>query len=234
MNLPEPGQLTSLADEIRVEVAAAEADWQSAVKHAITAGEKLTEAKALVNHGEWLPWLEANFDGSERTARNYMRLASNRQRVADLPTVRDALATLAPPPKLHSKWTWPLSPTREHRVLLAPTEDFPYRVMPAMTDTEYQGLKESIQRFGLLCPIVKDQNGFIIDGHHRARAIEELRAGGIKLDHRTDYVKTCDAEDWVNISLALNLLREHYTEDEKASLDLKIAGCLVEKPKRED
>jgi hypothetical protein len=54
-----------------------------------------------VRHGEWLAWLEANFSGSERTARNYMRLAENRQQVADsrqqvadLSTVREAVAAL--------------------------------------------------------------------------------------------------------------------------------------------
>ncbi|MGO9885407.1 MAG: DUF3102 domain-containing protein [Solirubrobacteraceae bacterium] len=93
----EPRRLETLADEIRAEVDAAEAGWQSAVGHAITAGEKLTEAKQLVKHGEWLPWLEANFPLSERTARNYMRLAAKSATVADLPSVRDALAMLAPP-----------------------------------------------------------------------------------------------------------------------------------------
>ena len=93
----EPRRLVALADEIRTEVSAAEADFQSAVQHGIKAGEKLIEAKDLVKHGEWLPWLEANFDGSERTARNYMALARNRQRVADLPSIREAVALLTEP-----------------------------------------------------------------------------------------------------------------------------------------
>ena len=91
-----PRRLAVLADEIGQEVRQAESAWQDAVTHAINAGEKLIEAKGLVGHGEWLPWLKTSFTGSERTARNYMRLASNRQRVADLPTVREALSLLAP------------------------------------------------------------------------------------------------------------------------------------------
>ncbi len=86
--------LDDLAGEIRREVELSEQHWQSAVAHAIRAGELLTEAKSRVQHGEWLPWIEANFPGSDRTARNYMRLAANRQRVADLPTVREAVAAL--------------------------------------------------------------------------------------------------------------------------------------------
>jgi Protein of unknown function (DUF3102) len=56
----------------------------SALEHAIRAGEALRAAKAQVEHGGWLPWLEENFDGSERTAQLYMQVAANPQRVADL------------------------------------------------------------------------------------------------------------------------------------------------------
>jgi hypothetical protein len=89
--------LDRLAVEIRTEVDAAEADFQSAVQHAIRAGELLIDAKAQVKHGGWLPWLEANFPLSERTARNYMRMAEKSATVADLPTIREAVALLTVP-----------------------------------------------------------------------------------------------------------------------------------------
>ena len=38
-------------------------------------GELLLEQKRHVLHGEWLDWLERNFEGSGRTARAYMRIA---------------------------------------------------------------------------------------------------------------------------------------------------------------
>jgi hypothetical protein len=60
------------------------------------AGEKLTEAKRLVKHGQWMPWLRSNFPGTHRTATNYMRLAANEKHVSDCRTVREALAALAP------------------------------------------------------------------------------------------------------------------------------------------
>jgi hypothetical protein len=47
------------------------------------AGNALNSAKAQCKHGEWLPWLEANFDGSVRNAENYMRIAKT-QTSADL------------------------------------------------------------------------------------------------------------------------------------------------------
>lgn len=90
-------ELVSLAVEIREEHEACEHDAQSAVERAIRCGEMLSEAKEKAGHGNWLPWLEANFPSSERTARGYMAMAANRQRVADIGSVREALAELAEP-----------------------------------------------------------------------------------------------------------------------------------------
>ena len=54
------------------------------------------QSEAELGHGNFLPWLKENFAGSERTAQNYMRLASNPQRVADLgcDSIRDAIEAL--------------------------------------------------------------------------------------------------------------------------------------------
>lgn len=43
--------------EIGTEVRLAEEAWRDAVGHALRAGEKLIEAKSLLRHGGWLPWL---------------------------------------------------------------------------------------------------------------------------------------------------------------------------------
>jgi hypothetical protein len=91
----EHRRLDELAGEIATEVRLAEEAWRGAVGHAIAAGEKLIEAKRLVPHGGWLSWLEANCPLGEREAQNYMRLARNPQRVADLSSVRQAVALLA-------------------------------------------------------------------------------------------------------------------------------------------
>jgi DUF3102 family protein len=99
MSAIEKTPLARLAIDIRTEVEAAEADFQSAVGHAIRAGELLTEAKRQVQHGEWLPWLAEKFPGSTRTAQGYMRLAENAEdarRVAHL-GIKGALKQLAVP-----------------------------------------------------------------------------------------------------------------------------------------
>ena len=64
-------------------------------------GRCLIEAKELLEHGEWLPWLNERVEFSERTARNFMRLArewTNRQTLADLGASK-ALMLLALPPE---------------------------------------------------------------------------------------------------------------------------------------
>jgi hypothetical protein len=55
------------------------------------------QAKSRVPHGAWLPWVEANCPLSERQAQDYMRLARNPRRVADLPSIREAVALLTEP-----------------------------------------------------------------------------------------------------------------------------------------
>jgi hypothetical protein len=69
--------LDALAAEIRSEVHFAERRFMESVEHAIRAGELLLEAKAQLSHGEWLPWLTANFESGVRSAQGYMRLAKN-------------------------------------------------------------------------------------------------------------------------------------------------------------
>ena len=94
--------MRALASQICIEHSAALAAATSATEHAIRCGDLLIEAKAGLEHGQWLPWLKENCPFSERTAQAYMRLAQKvsefdeqeAQRVADLP-VRDAVKAIA-------------------------------------------------------------------------------------------------------------------------------------------
>jgi hypothetical protein len=89
----EAATLDALGDVLRREWEAFDDAVQNAVSHAIRVGEVLIEAKSRARHGEWLPWLEANFPGSPRSAQGYMQLAANSEdarRVAHL-GVRGAL-----------------------------------------------------------------------------------------------------------------------------------------------
>ena len=62
-------------------------------------GRRLLEAKGMLPHGEWLPWLNERVEFSERTAQKFMRLAqkwSNPSALADLGATK-ALMLLALP-----------------------------------------------------------------------------------------------------------------------------------------
>ena len=81
-------------------------------------GQRLIEAKSLLAHGEWLPWLTEQVEFSERSAQNFMRLArewSNPQTLADLGAAK-ALVLLALP-----------EPEREAFLAEVPAEDMSVR-----------------------------------------------------------------------------------------------------------
>ena len=65
-------------------------------------GKGLLEAKGMLSHGEWLPWLNEQIGYSERLAQRFMRLAreytSNPTALSDLGATK-ALALLALPPE---------------------------------------------------------------------------------------------------------------------------------------
>lgn len=94
----EGGQLAGVRDidTITGEIQEAQRIGGEAI---ITIGQRLIEAKAMLKHGEWLPWLAEKVGYSERTAQGFMQLArtySNPQLVADL-GMRKALQLLALP-----------------------------------------------------------------------------------------------------------------------------------------
>ena len=70
--------LLELAARIRAEHEAIHGMLHATVDRAMAAGDLLLEAKVLVKHGEWLPWLKERCEISERTAELYMRCAKHR------------------------------------------------------------------------------------------------------------------------------------------------------------
>lgn len=103
-------RLPILASEIKLAHRAAREAAQTSLERAIEAGERLIEAKGLVKHGGWLPWLKEVCDLSERSAQVYMRLARHKDvaktksaAAADL-TIRAAVKELTEP-----KWPNKLS-----------------------------------------------------------------------------------------------------------------------------
>jgi hypothetical protein len=81
-------RLKALIDGINDEHGKCKLAYRSAMGHAINAGGMLNEAKDLVEHGQWLPWVKANCQFDKRTAQLYMKIA---RYVTLMPHLKDAV-----------------------------------------------------------------------------------------------------------------------------------------------
>jgi hypothetical protein len=75
----------------------------------------------------------------------------------------------------------------------------PFQEMPALDPATEAALRASIERFGVLVPVVRDQHGRTIDGHHRARIADELGVA-----YPSDTVQV-DDDDQARESVALGI-----------------------------
>lgn len=74
-----------------------------------------------------------------------------------------------------------------------------HQLFPSLDVATEQALRESIRRFGVLVPVVRDQHGQVIDGHHRSRIAGEE---GVKF--RVDVVNCADDREAKEIAATLN------------------------------
>jgi ParB-like chromosome segregation protein Spo0J len=88
-----------------------------------------------------------------------------------------------------------------------------FEIMPPLTVEEEADLEKSIAENGVLTPIVVDEHGNIIDGHHRQRIADRL---GVFCPRRTVRGKT-NAET-IAMALTLNVDRRHLTRDQRREL----------------
>ena len=79
--IPPKDPLAELAIRVKALHAAVIDNGKNVVRKGIDAGLALIEAKKLVGHGQWLPWLRDNCGVSERRAQHYMKLAANRTKI---------------------------------------------------------------------------------------------------------------------------------------------------------
>lgn len=77
---------------------------------------------------------------------------------------------------------------------------------PAIEDA----LRASIRRFGVIVPVVKDQHGRIVDGHHRSRI-----AGELGVDFAVQQVTVASEDEAREIARTLNSDRRHLTEEQR-------------------
>ena len=53
-------------------------------------------------------------------------------------------------------------------------EKVKYQLLPPLSQDEYESLKEDVAKMGVLVPIEFDEEGEVLDGHHRIQACREL------------------------------------------------------------
>lgn len=94
-----------------------------------------------------------------------------------------------------------------------------YQVMPDLTPVEYEILKASIEEHGVLVPVEVDEHGELLDGHHRVRAWQELRAEGLNI---ADYPRLIRGgwteEQKRNHARRLNVVRRHLSKEQRDQL----------------
>jgi ParB-like chromosome segregation protein Spo0J len=94
-----------------------------------------------------------------------------------------------------------------------------WQLLPELSAEEFAALKADIAAFGLRVPIVIDaSSGLIVDGHHRQRALEELRAEGVKVADYRDVRAFADDEDRLAYVLGANLFRRHLDRKQRGEL----------------
>lgn len=92
---------------------------------------------------------------------------------------------------------------------------------PLPRDIE-DALRASIQRFGVLVPVVKDQDGRILDGHHRSRLAEE-----IGVEYRVDVRRVADEVEAREVARTLNADRRHLTAEQRKEVVAVLAAETV-------
>ena len=88
-----------------------------------------------------------------------------------------------------------------------------FQTMPPLSPDEYASLEQSIIEHGILVPVLVDENGTVIDGHHRQKiAVEndlrcpvEVRGGLSEADKRT-------------LSISLNVDRRQLTREQRRAI----------------
>lgn len=102
-----------------------------------------------------------------------------------------------------------------------------YQVMPDLSPDDYAELKTDIQKRGVMVPVEYDEQGNILDGHHRIRICNEL---GIKDWPRVVRVGMTEEQKREH-ARKLNMARRHLTRDQRQEL---IRQQLKDTPEKSD
>lgn len=91
-----------------------------------------------------------------------------------------------------------------------------YQLLPPLSDEEYAALRDDIAGAGVRVPIDVDEDGNILDGHHRKQIADEL---GKECPERI--VRGLPEFAKVDYALTVNLTRRHLTREQRRDLVTK-------------
>ena len=101
-------------------------------------------------------------------------------------------------------------------------------LVPQLSAEEYESLKQSIKENGLYVPIIVNQDGIILDGHHRYKVCQEL---GIK-EPKTLVKEFKEKLDEQLFVIDCNLRRRQLNNFQRTELALKSKSILTEIAKK--
>jgi ParB-like chromosome segregation protein Spo0J len=96
------------------------------------------------------------------------------------------------------------------------SEEFAKIVFP-LTPEEYGALKQSIKENGQYLPIIVNEEGIVLDGHHRLRACQEL-----VIEPKTEVKNFPDKFAEKRFVIAINVNRRQLSDFQKAELGLEL------------
>lgn len=100
-----------------------------------------------------------------------------------------------------------------------------YQFLPALSDEDYAALRDDIAERGVLIPVEYDEDGNVLDGHHRVRACEEL---GIDTWPKVTRTFATEADKKTH-ARQLNIARRHLNREQRRDL---IEAELRDRPER--
>jgi hypothetical protein len=103
-----------------------------------------------------------------------------------------------------------------------------YQLLPPLSAEEYAALKADIAARGVLVPVEVDEQGNLLDGHHRVLAWEELRAEGVPVAAYPATMRAGLSEaDKLAHVLALNLARRHLDKEARRELVVRLRAARM-------
>ena len=102
------------------------------------------------------------------------------------------------------------------------------QLVPELSEEEYTRLKESIASVGLYEPIIINQEGTLLDGHHRLKVVKELGWSRVNVETK-HFENRTDEEIYV---IESNVIRRQLSDYQKTVLAMKLEPMYSERAKQ--